>query len=302
MKLKNILDWLDEQNYDYRFSGDSQAEINGFSSLSNYREYSLTWIRKEEIYNSLSKPRNIFCAVVQSGVAVDFENVIFTKHSKEVFFAILHEFWGGKKKEGSVGRGTIISDDAEIDPTVTIGCNCSIIGNVKVGAHTVIEHNVVIQGNVKIGKNCYIHSGAVIGADGFGYYFEDNGAVKKIEHFGGAEIGNTVEIGANACIDRGTIDNTVIGDGSKIDNLVHIAHNVRIGKSVCVVAGAVVCGSAKLHDGAYIAPGGIVKNQLEVGENGFVGLGAVVTNPVENEEVVVGIPAKPVRKFQKGDK
>lgn len=302
MKLEKILDWIRAQGYAHVFHGDARTEIDGFSSLLNYRENSLTWIKKEENYDSLGRPKNISCAVVQSGAAVDFKNAIVTEHSKEVFFAVLHEFWGEKRKEGTIGKGTVISDGAEIDPTAVIGCNCSIAGDVRIGAHTVIAHNVVIQGKVRIGEGCIIHSGAVIGSDGYGFSFGDDGLMRKAEHYGGVEIGNDVEIGANTCIDRGTIDNTVIGDNTKTDNLVHIAHNVHIGKSVCAVAGAVILGSAKLHDGAYIAPGGIVKNQLEVGRNGFVGLGAVVTKSVEDGEVVIGLPAKPVRKIQKGDK
>lgn len=301
MKVAEILKWLIGQGYEYKFTGDGKAEIRGFSALANYKDKTLTWIKKEENYDALNRPRNISCAVIQSGVNVDFENAITTDSSKEIFFAILHEFWGEKKKEGFIGEGTVISDQAVIDPTVTIGCNCSIAGNVVIGAHTVIEHNVVISHAV-IGDNCIIHSGTVIGTDGYGYYFKDDGSVRKVEHFGGVEIGNDVEIGANACIDRGTIDDTVIGAYSKIDNLVHIAHNVHIGVAVCVVAGAVICGSAKLKEGAYIAPGGIVKNQLVVGKDGFVGLGAVVTRSVEDEDVVTGIPARPVRKYQKGDK
>ena len=110
------------------------------------------------------------------------------------------------------------------------------------------------------------------------------------------------DIGANTCIDRGTIDDTIIGFNSKIDNLVHIARNVQIGKNVCVVAGVAICGSAKLKDGSYVAPGGIVKNQIEIGQNALVGLGAVATKSVEEEFVVAGGPAKPIRKLQKGDK
>lgn len=302
MKLGKILDWLHAQSYIYQFRGNDQAEIQGFSSLVHYKTNSLTWIKQEENYNSLGRPQNISCAVVQSGVSVDFENKIITEQSKEVFFAVLREFWGEKRAEGIVGKGSIIGDGVKIDPTAMIGSNCSILGDVWIGAHTVIEHNVVIQGKVKIGECCHINSGTVIGSDGFGYCFDDAGMVKKVEHFGGIEIGNEVEIGVNACIDRGTIDDTTIGDGSKIDNLVHIAHNVYIGKNVCVVAGAVICGSVKLHDGAYVAPGGIVKNQMEIGKDGFVGLGAVVTRSVDMEEVVIGIPAKPVRKLKKGDK
>lgn len=302
MKIIEILKWLDSREFQYKFIGETETELLGFSSITNYKEGTLSWIKKAQIYNKLNRPSNITCAVVQSGIDVDFTNVIVSETSKEIFFAILRNFWGTRCEEGRIGEGTVIDQNADIDSTVSVGCNCSILGNVLIGAHTIIDNNVVIQGNIKIGSNCVIHSGTVIGTDGFGYFFKDNGTIGKVEHFGGIVIGNNVEIGANVCIDRGTIDDTFIDDNSKIDNLVHIAHNVKIGKSVCVVAGAAVCGSVVLHDGAYIAPGGIVKNQLEVGKDGFVGLGAVVTQSVGEKSVVAGIPAKLIRKIQKGDK
>lgn len=215
---------------------------------------------------------------------------------------MLHEFWGHADTAACVGQGTYISNDATVDQTVRIGHNCTLDGKVVIGAGTVIENNVTIQGNVQIGKNCTIHSGAVIGCDGYGFFFGEDGKIGKVEHFGGVDIADNVEIGACACIDRGTIDNTTIGFNSKIDNLVHIAHNVRIGENVCVVAGAVVCGSAELEDQSYVAPGGIIRNQVHVGENGFVGLGAVVTGNVEDNKVVAGVPAKTIRDFKRGDK
>lgn len=176
------------------------------------------------------------------------------------------------------------------------------MGNVKIGANTVIENNVSISNNVIIGAECMIHSGAVIGADGFGFAFDADGLPVKVEHFGGVIIGNRVEIGANTCIDRGTIDNTIIHSDVKIDNLVHIAHNVVLLKGAVVVAGAVICGSAQLGENSYVAPGGIVRNQLLVGDHAFVGLGAVVTKPVSEYSVVAGVPAKEIRKVKQGDK
>lgn len=302
MRIRELLDWLDSQVHTYSFIGDVEENVIGFASLSNYRAGCLTWIKKEVGYNNVGRPDYITLAVVQNGIKVDFENVIYTDHSKELFFGILHHFWGGQIEIGSIGAGTIVSENARISKTVTIGCNCSIVGNISIGINSVIENNVVIQGNVMIGNNCIIHSGTVIGCDGYGYYVEDDGTIGKVEHFGGVIIEDDVEIGANACIDRGTIDNTIIGHNSKIDNLVHIAHNVQIGKNVCVVAGAVICGSARLMDCSYIAPGGIVKNQITVGENALVGLGAVVTKDVESSIVAAGIPAKPIRQVQKRDK
>ena len=302
MKIRDILDFLDNSEIDYEFTGKDNREIKGFSALSNYKAGSITWIKNDRGYEAAGRPTNIDCAIVQSNVPVNLNDVIYSRNSKEVFFSILHHFWGNNIEAGSIGVNSVVDENVIKDQTVTIGANCSIIGNITIGANTVIENNVVIQGNVSIGANCIIHSGTVIGCDGYGYYFEDDGTIGKVEHFGGVEIADRVEIGANACIDRGTIDNTVIGFNSKIDNLVHIAHNVQIGKNVCVVAGAAICGSAKLHDGAYVAPGGIVKNQLEVGENALVGLGAVATKEVEDSMVVAGVPAKPIRRVQKGDK
>jgi UDP-3-O-[3-hydroxymyristoyl] glucosamine N-acyltransferase len=143
-EIEKILGWLERNNYDYVFCGDDQTEIGGFSSLQNYKINSLTWIKKEEIYDSLGRPESIACAVVRKGVTVDFKNVITVENSKEIFFAVRHEFWEERRKVGSVGEGTVISDRVVLAPTVVIGCGCSIVGNVAVGEHTVIEHNVVI--------------------------------------------------------------------------------------------------------------------------------------------------------------
>ncbi|MFG6376999.1 MAG: hypothetical protein K1W19_01530 [Lachnospiraceae bacterium] len=123
-----------------------------------------------------------------------------------------------------------------------------------------------------------------------------------MKHFGGVIIGDNVEIGANACIDRGTIDYTYIGNNVKIDNLVHVAHNVQIQQNSMLVAGAIICGSADLKKGSYIAPGGIVKNQKKVGEGAFVGMGAVVMQDVPEYTVVAGIQARGIRKIEKNEK
>ncbi len=298
---KDILEWLDDNNYEYKYNGGIN-DINGFSSLKNYRKNDMTWIKNEKSYRDCGYPTNVSFAIVEMGTDVNFENALYVKDSKKVFFSLLHHFWGSDRSKSSIGQGTYVSGEAIVDQTVTIGHNCTIDGKVIIGARTIIENNVVIQGNVRIGANCIIHSGAVIGCDGYGFFFADDGNIGKVEHFGGVNIADNVEIGACACIDRGTIDDTSIGFNSKIDNLVHIAHNVRIGENVCVVAGAVVCGSAELDNNSYVAPGGIVKNQAHVGENGFIGLGAVVTGDVDSNKVVVGVPAKVVREFRRGDK
>ena len=302
MFIKQITDWLSESGYSFSFEGKSCTEVSGFASLEACESGKITWVKKQENYEKLADRSDVSVAVVQEGLCLDIPNKIVAANSKEVFFAILHHFWGAERQFGFIGKGTFISEEAEIDPSAYIGYNCSIVGDVKIGANTIVENNVTLCNKTVVGNDCIIHSGAVIGADGFGFSIDNTGLPTKVEHFGGVSIGNRVEIGANTCIDRGTIDDTVIGDDVKIDNLVHIAHNVLIEKGAMVVAGAIVCGSAKLGRESYIAPGGIVKNQLQVGNNALIGLGAVVTKPVSEASVVTGVPAREIRKVQKGDK
>lgn len=303
MKIKAIVDWLSDARYEFEFIGDRNTEVSGYSSLSTCGNSELTWVKKLENYEKIRDKSNIVIAVVQKGLELDIPNQIISEKSKELFFSILHHFWGQEKREsGFIGPGTYISDDAEIAPSACIGCNCTITGKVKIGENTVIENNVSIINNVEIGEDCLIHSGVVLGSDGFGFAFDDAGLPIKVEHFGGILIGDRVEVGANTCIDRGTLGNTEIHDDVKIDNLVHIAHNVVLKEGSLVVAGAIVCGSAQVEENSYIAPGGIVMNQLSIGRGALVGLGAVVTKSVEENSVVAGVPAKVIRKIKPGDK
>ena len=302
MKLREIINWLRENNYAFSCDADLEIDISGFASLNSCNVGEITWVKKIDNFNKLQDKSRVTVAVVQEGLNLNIPNQIVSTNSKEVFFGVLHHFWGIEKKKGFIGSGTYISPEAEIDPTAYVGYNCTIDGKVKIGANTVIENNVSILNKTIIGNNCLIHSGVVIGSDGFGFAFGDDGLPVKVEHFGGVVIGNNVEVGANTCVDRGTIDNTIICDDVKIDNLVHIAHNVVIQKGAVVVAGAIVCGSAELGDNSYVAPGGIVKNQLKIGDNAFVGLGAVVTKTVDKYSVVAGVPAKEIRKVKTGDK
>lgn len=294
MRIEIILEWLEERDYDFVFVGNKQKEIVGFSSLANYKEDSLTWIKREENYNGLKSPGNISCAVVERGINIDLKNMIITDNSKKVFFAILHEFWGEKSMEGFIGQGSVISECAEIDSTVTVGCNCTIDGRVIIGAHTTIEHNVVIQGNVRIGKNCHIQSEAVIGIDGFGYSIEqDSGKKRMIEHFGGVVIGNDVFIGSQVNIARGTIDDTVIGNGVKIAPSSHIGHNNVVGDNTTIICSSLY-GSAETGAGSYITAS-TIKNQTRIGEHTVIGMGSVVTKDIGDNLVAYGIPAKAVK-------
>ena len=164
--------------------------------------------------------------------------------------------------------------------------------SITIGDDTVIWNSVVLLNRVTVGSRCDIHSGAVIGHDGYAYT-EDAGHHKvMVKHFGGVSIGNDVLIGENVCISRGTIDDTVLEDGVKIDALGHIAHNCWFGRNAAMPVPCSVSGSVHVGENAYLA-GDIIRNQCTIGENAFVGLGAVVVKDVAPGQTVVGNPAKP---------
>lgn len=292
-----------ETDYQIKFTGSIHTSIDHFCSFSNINSHSITWIKNQANQN-LSALETVANVLVITKELPELSNktigFFLTPEPKAVFFSVLEHFWG--KQTATVRANTAVIESSKLDDTVSVGHHSFIGKDVVIGQGTSIGHNVSIFNHVTIGSNCRIHSGTVIGTDGFGYFIDHDGIPQKVRHFGGVEIGNDVEIGACSCIDRGTLDNTVIGNHCKIDNLVHIAHNVKIEESVMVIAGSVICGSAVLKKNSYVAPGGIVKNQLEIGENAFIGMGAVVTKPVPRNTVVAGNPAKILRQVQENDK
>jgi len=179
-----------------------------------------------------------------------------------------------------------------IGKNVYIGPFCYIGKNVYIGENSIIHSNVTVYKNSKIGKNVIIHSGTVIGADGFGFERNQSKKLEKFPHVGKVEIHDDVEIGANVCIDRGTLVDTVIGNGTKIDNLVHVSHNVNIGKNCAIVAQSFVGGSCIMDDNSYIAMSATIREKIRIGENAFVGMGSVVTKDVKKNSTVFGVPAK----------
>lgn len=160
-------------------------------------------------------------------------------------------------------------------------------------------HDVWFYGLVDIGKNFKVKPGAVIGSEGFGFENDENGVPVRRPHIGGVMIGDSVEVGANTCIDRGTLDDTVIGDNVKIDNLVHIAHNCEIGENTCVVAGSVVCGSTVIGRNCWIGANATLMQHITIGDNVTIGMGAVVVKDVPNNSVLAGFKAQPISTMQK---
>ena len=183
-----------------------------------------------------------------------------------------------------IGDNSVIGHRTVIYPNVFIGANCNV------GTDSVIYSNVSIREHVEIGARCIIHCGAVIGSDGFGFAFR-NGKHEKIPQVGTVIIGDDVEIGANTTIDRATFGKTVIGTGTKIDNLVQIGHNTVIGKH-CIVCGNVgISGSAILGDYVTVAAGAGIAGHLEVGAQSTIAALSGVTKSLPPKSIVSGFPA-----------
>jgi len=149
---------------------------------------------------------------------------------------------------------------------------------------------------VELGKNVRIGPNCTIGFDGFGFEEDEDGTQKQFPHIGKVILGDNVEIGAGTCIDRGTLGDTIIGEGTKIDNLVHIAHNVEIGKNCLIVALTCLGGGVIIENNSYVGIGASIRNQIKIGEKAFIGMGAVVVKDVEPGITVIGNPAKPMKR------
>ena len=195
----------------------------------------------------------------------------------------------------SVGPGAVIDDGVEIGPNSVIAGGCKIGENSKLGKNCHLDSNVVIYHNCRLGNNVVIQANSTIGSTGFGYSFID-GAHKLVPHNGGVVIEDFVGIGANCCIDRAKFGNTIIGAGTKIDNLVQIAHNVVIGKCCLIVAQVGISGSCKLGDGVVLAGQVGLGDNVEIGERTVVGAQAGVASNIGAGKRMVGSPAIDGRK------
>lgn len=294
IKILDILDFLKSMNEESQFIGDEKDAIQGYSSIYEYKENSITWVRSEKNYeeakgNIISSIKFIVLPKEYQNTD-NFSNYIKTDDPHRVFFNIVEEFYV-EKEEISRGQNNIISLKAKIADNVYIGNNCTIKDGVEIGSGTRIHNNVIIAENVKIGENCIIKSGAVIGEAGHGYIKEKNGKYRRVPHLGSVVIGNHVDIGANTTIERGTMEDTIIKDGVKIDDLCQVSHNTYIGENSMIIVHSSIYGSAKIGKNSWIASS-IIRNQVKIGDNVTIGMGSVVTKDIKENSIVFGNPAK----------
>ena len=268
-------------------TGDKNHIINSIDSIKSTSKSSIIFIRNKKFLLSLNS-KSITCLTSPelAQELTTFKNIIVS-NNLDYSFALLTKLFASspetlideniypfKGNKFNVGYGTIISKSAKIGNNVTIGSNCVIEKNVVIGDNTTIDHHVVIYESSFIGRNARISSGVVIGSQGFGFARRLD-TWEPIRHIGSIVIGDNVSIGSNSCLDRGTIENTTIGNNVIIDNLVHIAHNVSIGAGTAIAAKVGIAGSTSVGKNCLI--GGMVGifGHLEICDN-------VVISPKSN--------------------
>jgi UDP-3-O-[3-hydroxymyristoyl] glucosamine N-acyltransferase len=289
--------------------GNGEMPITGFASAENARLGDLTFADKEEYF--VAAEASPAAAILVAGPFSSASKTIIRVANARVAVArLLPIFFPPDENPRGIHPSASIAASAQIDPTAHIGPGCVVGARVKLGARSVflggnhigrdcvigedtcLYPNVVIYARSQIGHRVAVHAGTVIGSDGYGYVF-DEGKHRKVLQVGNVIIHDDVEIGANSAIDRGALGATVIGQGTKIDNLVHVAHNVVIGRHCLVMGQCGFAGSTKLGDYCVIASQSGIAGHLKLGHQATVGAKSGVMRDIPDKGTVLGIPAAP---------
>lgn len=295
--------------------GDGSVLLTGLAPADRARPGELTFAENATYFAAAEKSQA--SAVLVAGRYESSSKALIRVADVRVALArVLPLFFQPEELPQGIHPSAIIADSAQIDPSAHVGPNCVLGHRVCVGARSVLmgsNHvgadckigdevslfpNVVLYRQTQVGHRVTIHAGTVIGSDGFGYVL-DQGRHRKMLQLGNVVIREDVEIGANAAIDRGALGSTVIGQGTKIDNLVHVAHNVVIGRH-CLILGQVgFAGSTTLGDYVVVASQSGISDHLKLGNQAMVGAKSGVMRDVADGGRVLGIPAAPDRQAKR---
>lgn len=266
------------------------------SSIANAKSGSLVFLMqgREDLLAIL---REIPDVVVITNLPVGVlpsATIVESSNPRLDFARVLQEFFSSSSQP-TIHPSAVIHPEAQIGQDVSVGPNALIEEGVSVGDLAVIGANVVLRRGTRIGQRTRVKANTVIGEDGFGFEYDDKGVPVRIPHFGGVDIGNDVEIGALVVVARGTLDDTIVSDFVKIDDHVFIAHNVNVGESSLIIAGAEISGGVRIGRNVWIGPQASILEQISVGNGAMVGLGSVVIRSVPDGAVVAGSPARILR-------
>lgn len=307
MKASEIASWINGILYG------KDKDIESIETPEKAKENNISFIFEEEKIRECKAG----IVVVKSELKSEKDRTfIVVKDTKEAFITFLNIVYPepvrkikgislkatiGKVSLGknvSIGDFCFISDNVKIGDDTVIYPNVFVGFDVKIGSNCIIHPNITIYDRTEIGNNVIIHSGVVIGSDGFGYIEKDKKRI-KIPQVGKVIIEDDVEIGANTTIDRATIGETVIGKGTKIDNLVQIGHNVTIGKNSVIVAQVGIAGSCKIGDNVILAGQVGIADHLTIEDDAIILAQSGVTKNVKKGSIMLGAPALEKEKFLK---
>lgn len=295
--------------------GDANAILKNLSTIENAQAGDLTFADNEEFF--LRAEQSAATAIIADQRFSSAKKIIIQVPNARIAFAkVLAVFFPDKKFPAGIHPTAVVAATAKIDASAHIGPHCVIGERVSIGARTVLYAgdyvgddsklgedvvlfpNVTIYARGQIGHRVRIHSSSVIGSDGYGYV-QDGPIHRKVPQIGNVIIGDDVEIGGGVAIDRGALGPTVIGKGTKIDNLVHIAHNVQVGEG-CLLLGQVgIAGSAKLGNYVVLAGQAGIAGHLKIGNHVIVGGKSGVINDIPDGEKWLWTPAQPDREAKR---
>ncbi|MFY8102708.1 MAG: UDP-3-O-(3-hydroxymyristoyl)glucosamine N-acyltransferase [Ramlibacter sp.] len=263
--------------------GDPGVSITGLAPLESASPSELSFLSNPRYQPQLAASRAA-CVIVAPAMreAAVARGATIETDDPYLYFARVTQLWKARQAPPAGPRihpSAVIDAGAHVDPTARIGPLCVIECGVRIGPDTELKSRVTVHQGCTIGARCIVHSGVVIGADGFGFA-PNQGAWEKIEQLGAVRIGDDVEIGANTCIDRGALADTIIEDGVKLDNLIQIGHNVRIGKHTALAGCAAVAGSATI--GAHCTIGGRagILGHLTIADHVHISATSLVTRSI----------------------
>jgi UDP-3-O-[3-hydroxymyristoyl] glucosamine N-acyltransferase len=288
--------------------GEGSVAVRGVASLERATPETISFLGNPK-FRDKAKECGAGALIVKEALDADLPQVIVSDPYTS-FVKVMEYFHPEERPDPGVHPAAVVEEGVELGDGVCIGplaavgegsrigagsvvgAGCVIGKGCEVGADCVLHPRVTLYSGTRVGSRVIIHSGTVIGSDGFGFVLSESGHVKKPQK-GSVVIGDDVEIGANCAIDRAMLDQTMIGEGTKLDNLVHLAHNVRVGKHCIILAGTGVGGSAKIGDFCVISGHVSIKDNITIGERAQVAGRSVITDDVAAGQTVWGFPAMP---------